>query len=112
MAMIWTEWKDEADFDPDEALRYREFAQQAAGAGVLAGGDSLHPSSAATTVRVREDMPQLIDGPFAETKEQLSGYFVLDCSDLDEALMWAARIPGASHGAVEVRPILDRDAMM
>jgi hypothetical protein len=112
MAMIWTQWQDEGDLDPDEALRYREFAQQAGAAGVLAAGDALHPSAAATTVRVRDDAPQLVDGPFAETKEQLSGYFVLDCTDLDEALGWAARIPGARHGAVEIRPILEMEAMM
>lgn len=112
MAMIWTEWKDGQDFDRQEALRYREFAGEAAEQGVLRGGDSLHHASDATTVRVRDDAPMLTDGPFAETKEQISGYFLLDCSDLDQALAWAARIPGARHGAVEVRPILDMDEMM
>jgi hypothetical protein len=112
MAMIWTEWKDAQDFDTQEALRYREFAHEAAEQGVLRGGDSLHHASAATTVRVRDHAAMLTDGPFAETKEQISGYFLLDCSDLDQALEWAARIPGARHGAVEVRPILDMDEMM
>lgn len=111
MAMIWTQWHEEGDIDPEEALRYRAFAADAAAAGVLAGGDALHPSSSATTLRVRDELPELIDGPFAETKEQLSGYFVLDCVDLDEALRWAARIPGARHGAVELRPILDMTRM-
>jgi hypothetical protein len=106
MAMIWTEWKDEG-FDPEEALRYREFAAQAAREGVLVGGDSLHHPSAATTVRVRDEHALLTDGPFAETKEQISGYFLLDCPDLDQAIAWARRIPGAHHGAIEVRPVLD-----
>ncbi len=112
LAMIWTEWKDEQEFDLQEAMRYREFAADAAEAGVLAGGDSLHHPSASTTVRVRDDQDLLTDGPFAETKEQITGYFVLDCSDLDHAIAWARRIPGARHGAIEVRPILEMDEMM
>jgi hypothetical protein len=68
--------------------------------------------SSATLVRVREGATLLTDGPFAETKEQLTGYFVLECDDLDQALELAARIPGALHGAIEVRPLLDMDAQM
>jgi hypothetical protein len=112
MAMIWTEWKDEQEPDADEAVRYREFAADAAREGVLAGGDALHHPSAATTVRVRDEQDLLTDGPFAETKEQISGYFLLDCADLDQAIAWASRIPGARHGAVEVRPILDMGELM
>jgi hypothetical protein len=112
LALIWKEWKDGQEVDLDEAMRYREFADEAAGAGVLAGGDSLHDPSSSTTVRVREDQDLLTDGPFAETKEQITGYFVFDCSDLDQAIAWALRIPGARDGAIEVRPILDMDEMM
>ena len=112
LAMIWTEWKDEQEFDVQEAMRYRAFAAEAASAGVLAGGDSLHHPSSSTTVRVRDDNNLLTDGPFAETKEQITGYFVLDCPDLDQAIAWARRIPGARHGAIEVRPILDMDEVM
>jgi hypothetical protein len=112
MAMVWTEWKDEQDFDAEEALRYREFAAHAARAGVLAGGDALHHSSAATTVRIRDDDALLTDGPFAETKEQISGYFIFDCPDLDQAISWARRIPGASRGAVELRPVLDMSEVL
>jgi hypothetical protein len=112
LAMIWTEWKDGQELDPEEAMRYREFAAEAAGAGVLAGGDALHHPSASTTVRVRDDDVLLTDGPFAETKEQITGYFVFDCADLDQAIAWARRIPGARHGAIEVRPILEMDEMM
>jgi hypothetical protein len=74
--------------------------------GVYAGGDALQPPSTATTVRVRNGKAELMDGPFAETKEQLSGYFMFDCANLDEAIRYAAMIPGASLGAVEVRPLL------
>ena len=112
LAMIWTEWKDEREFDLEEAMRYREFAAEAAAAGVLAAGDSLHHPSTSTTVRVRDEQDLLTDGPFAETKEQSTGYFVLDCPALDQAIAWARRIPGARHGAIEVRPILAMDEMM
>ena len=70
-----------------------------------------HPSSA-TVVRVRHEETLLTDGPFAETKEQLTGYFIFECDHLDQALAVAARIPGARHGAIEVRPLLDMDAQM
>lgn len=74
-------------------------------AGVIAGLNRLQPSSTATTVRVANGKSQVLDGPYADSKEQLGGYFLLDVPDLDAALSWAARCPGATHGAVEVRPI-------
>jgi hypothetical protein len=73
--------------------------------GALLGGEALQPSSTATTVRLRDGNLSTIDGPFAETKEQLGGYYLLECRDLDEAIELAGKIPGARHGAVEVRPI-------
>jgi hypothetical protein len=73
--------------------------------GVLQGGERLRPSADATTVRVRNGEVLTTDGPFAETKEQLGGYFLVDCKDLDEALELAAKNPGALNGAIEVRPI-------
>ena len=63
-------------------------------------------------MRVRDDQDLLTDGPFAETKEQITGYFVFECPDLDQAIAWARRIPGARHGAIEIRPILEMDEMM
>jgi hypothetical protein len=69
-------------------------------------GEALHPTTAATTVRVRNGETLTTDGPFAETKEQLGGFYLLDCKDLDEAIEYAAKIPGAAHGSVEVRPIV------
>jgi hypothetical protein len=74
-------------------------------AGVLRGQNRLQPSTAATTVRVVEGKSRVLDGPFADTKEQLGGYFLIEVPDLDAAISWAARCPGASHGVVEVRPI-------
>ena len=112
LATIWTIWKEEDEFDQTEGARYREFAGQAAGEGTLRGGEVLaHPSSA-TVIRVRHGEALLTDGPFAETKEQLTGYFIFECDNLDQALSLAARIPGARHGAVEVRPLLSMDAVM
>jgi hypothetical protein len=74
-------------------------------AGVAAGMDRLQGTAAATTVRVANGQTKVLDGPYAETKEQLGGYFIVDVPDLDAALSWAARCPGASHGVVEVRPV-------
>ena len=74
-------------------------------AGILRGGERLRPADAATTVRVREGKTEVLNGPFIETREQLGGYYLIDVADLDSALSWAARCPGASHGAVEVRPV-------
>ncbi len=75
--------------------------------GVLVGGDPLHPTSTATTVRVRDGEALLSDGPFAETHEQLAGYYLLECETLDQAVAAAARVPSARVGSVEVRPIRD-----
>ena len=88
---------------------YEAFSRAAADAGVLVGGEGLQPSSTATTVRMRDNETLTTDGPFAETREQLGGYYLLDCSDLDDAIGWAARIPDAAHGSVEVRPVMDYD---
>jgi hypothetical protein len=74
-------------------------------AGVIRGGDRLQPTSTATTVKVTDGKTQVLNGPYAETKEQLGGYFMIDVPDLDTALSWAARCPGAAHGTVEVRPL-------
>ncbi len=75
-------------------------------AGVLVSSDRLHQVEAATTVRVREGDAELTDGPFAATKEILGGYYVIACADLDEAVKWAAQVPIATEGSVEVRPIV------
>jgi hypothetical protein len=87
----------------------RAFRQRCAADGVLLAVDPLHTTETATTVRVRDGEALVTDGPFAETAEQLGGYFILDCKDLDEALSYAALCPLAAEGSVEVRPIMEVD---
>ncbi|HEY2179829.1 MAG TPA: YciI family protein [Caulobacteraceae bacterium] len=84
---------------------YAAFNEAIAKAGVAyQPGNRLQPSSAATTVRVAADKTAVLDGPYADTKEQLAGYFLIDAPDLDEAIAWAARCPSARYGAIEIRP--------
>jgi hypothetical protein len=85
--------------------RYADFMQEMGQRGVIEGGERLRDVSDATTVRVREGEVLTSDGPFAETKEQIGGYFIVNCKDLDEAVEIASKIPGAAHGTIEVRPI-------
>jgi hypothetical protein len=84
---------------------YMAYSKEMALAGVMKGGASLQPTHTATTVRVRNGKTTKTDGPFAETKEQLGGYYVIDAPNLDEALKWAAKCPGAKGGSIEVRPL-------
>ncbi len=88
---------------------YQGFGEVIEKAGVYRAGDALQPTMTATTVRVRNEEILTTDGPFAETKEQLGGFYILDCEDLDEALKYAAMIPDARSGSVEVRPIAEFD---
>ena len=74
-------------------------------AGVLVGSNRLRPTSTATTVRVADRKTQVLNGPYAETREQLGGYYLIEAPDLDVALSWASRCPGAAFGSIEVRPI-------
>ncbi len=85
---------------------FQAATQAMADAGILVDSGALQPSQAATTVRVRDGETQLSDGPFAEIKEQLGGYYILECEDLDTALRYAAMIPSAKYGSVEVRPLM------
>jgi hypothetical protein len=84
---------------------YSAYTEALAAAGVLKAGARLSPTSAATTVRIEGEKPVVLDGPYADSKEQLGGYYLIDVPDLDAALSWAARCPGAGHGIVEVRPL-------
>jgi hypothetical protein len=83
-----------------------EYTKAAAEAGILVAGAGLMPTSMATTVRKRDGKALTTDGPFAETKEQFGGFYVLDCKDLDDAIDWASRIPSVGTGSVEVRPAI------
>ncbi len=93
-----------ADMGPMIAA-YTAFSEAMVKAGVMGGEERLQPTATATTVCVRGGKTKVLDGPYADTKEQLGGDYLIDVPDLDAALHWAARCPGASHGAVEVRPI-------
>jgi hypothetical protein len=83
---------------------YMAYSEALAAAGVLKGSNRLQPAATSTTVRLVDGKAQVLDGPYADTKEQLGGYYLIDVPDLDAALAWAARCPGAGHGIVEVRP--------
>lgn len=95
---------------PPEAMKqviaaYGAYTQALKTAGVLVASDRLRPSSAATTVRITNAKTAVLNGPYAETREQLGGYYTIEVPDLDAAIAWAARCPGAAHGAIEVRPV-------
>ena len=113
-ALIYSPASSEGQGTPEDWARvmaeYNAFGEEAGAAGVMAGGEALEDTSTATTVHVEGGKGGTIvttDGPFAETKEVLGGFYLLSCSDLDEAISWAAKIPGAWHGKVEVRPVVD-----
>ena len=97
--------------ESDQAVIYQEYGQlreELVAKGKFLGGNQLAMTTVATTVRVRDGKRVVTDGPFAETKEQLGGYFLIDADDLDEAIAIAARIPSARNGTIEVRPIVVR----
>jgi hypothetical protein len=99
--------------DADERRRifgeFMDFIQEMESRGKYLGGNPLQPSSAASTLKVRDGKRLVTDGPFAETREQIGGYFLIDASDADEAMEIAAQIPSAKYGIVEIRPIMDLD---
>jgi hypothetical protein len=107
--MICTDETALPALSPDEVATmdaaYNAFGEEMGRRGVLKGGERLYPTTDATTVRVRDGEVLTSDGPFAETKEQIGGYYVIECDDLDQAIEVASKIPGAAHGSVEVRPI-------
>lgn len=88
---------------------YQAYTEALSKAGALRGSDRLGPSSSATTVRMTSGKPQVLDGPFIDSKEQFGGYFLIDVENLDAAIAWAARCPAADHGVVEVRPLWQMD---
>lgn len=113
-ALIYGPAETQGQGTPEENERvmneYNEFSQASAKAGVMIGGEALHETNTATTVHIpsgKGGEPVFTDGPFAETKEVLGGFYLLDVADLDEALKWAQQIPGAWYGRVEVRPVVE-----
>jgi hypothetical protein len=105
--LVAVEERDDLSAD-DAARQYAEFMafqEEMEARGVLVARERLRPSSSATTVRVRDEGLVVADGPFAETKEQIAGFYIIECADLDEAIEIASRNPGARHGTIEVRPV-------
>lgn len=111
MRYILLIYEDENNPPPDDAEMGQWFAYTDAlrGAGVHLAGDALHATESATTVRVKNGETVATDGPFAETREQLGGYYIIDVDDLDVAIEWAAKVPNAHKGSIEVRPIMEFD---
>ena len=111
MFLIYTEEGSEAQMAPTEreALlgEYFAFTKEARARGLYVDGDELKPTATATTLRPQSSQLVTTDGPYAETKEQLGGFFIWECKDRDEAIDWAAKIPGARHGSIEVRPVVN-----
>ena len=115
LLMLYSDYRLFAKFTPAEqeqgVAAYQAYTEALSKAGVLVGRNRLRPTTEATTVRLSANgKPQVLDGPYADSKEQLGGYYLIEVPDLDAAISWAARCPGASHGVVEVRPIWDMRA--
>ncbi|MDE2095056.1 MAG: YciI family protein [Burkholderiales bacterium] len=109
LLMIYASEADENAMPPDEIGKviqaYGAYTDALIAAGAMQAGERLRPSSDATSVRVRGGKTEVLNGPYAETREQLGGYYLIDVPDLDAALSWAARCPSSGHGTIEVRPI-------
>jgi len=112
LLLIYTEEQLEAspDLMAAEFEAYARFTNEVRDRGIYEAGEALRPTSTATTVRVRDGQTLTTDGPFAETKEALGGFYMVDATDLDDAIQLAAKIPGAKHGSIESRPILEDGA--
>ena len=110
MLLIYAEesgWESMSEDDRASAKEgYRTFTEELQAAGAMVAADRLQPTGNATTLRIRDGERLVTDGPFAETKEQLGGYYLIEADSLDEATEWAAKLPAAHHGTVEIRPIM------
>ncbi len=108
MLLIYLDENGLTEAERDQCYRESaQFAQQLSSSGHYRGAGPLHPTSTATSVRVRSGKRLVTDGPFAETREQLGGYFLIDVQDLDEAIGIAGKIPGGKWGTVEIRPVME-----
>ena len=106
-------YENESNGQPDEAemKQWFDYTDRLRESGCYLGGEALLPVATATTVRKKDGKVVTTDGPFAETKEQLGGFYMVDCKDLDEAIKWAGEIPNAHKGSIEVRPIMEFSAV-
>jgi len=104
-----------ADMSPEDMKRsmdaYEAFDRELKAAGAFVAGEGLEATGTATTVRLRDGEPLVTDGPFAETREHLGGFYVLECKDRDEAVSWALKVPDLAEGSVEIRPVIDYEAL-
>jgi hypothetical protein len=111
MLLIYSDekaWSGLSETEMKHAYKaYMDFTDEIAHSGCLRGGSELKPIATATTLQVRNGKTITTDGPYAETKEQLGGYYLIDVPSLDEALKWAAKCPGSHHGVIEVRPLME-----
>ncbi|WP_118184260.1 YciI family protein [Paraburkholderia phosphatilytica] len=109
LLMIYSQegaWEQMSDSERQQGVAaYQAYTESLRKADVLVGSNRLQNTSAATTVRLVDGKPQVLDGPYADSKEQLAGYYLIDVPNLDSAIAWASRCPGAGHGLMEVRPI-------
>jgi hypothetical protein len=112
MLLMYTSESEAPHFTPEEqqaiGKEWQTLLKEAKAAGVLLANNGLAPVTTATTVRIRESKALTVDGPFAETHEQLGGFLMLNCQDLDEAIQWATKVPHARYGSVEIRPLWDQ----
>ena len=110
ICLIYSREADDSAASPEQQKivmdEYYAFTKDVQESGAMVAGEALHPTNTATTVRVRDGKITTTDGPFAETKEQLGGYYVVEAKDLDAAIAIAAKIPGAKWGSIEVRPLM------
>ena len=113
LLLIYSDEKADANVSKEELEawmgEYRAYTDAMQKAGVMQAGEALQPTATATTVRVQNGKPVTTHGPFAETKEQLGGFYMVECNNLDEAIEWAAKCPGARVGSIEVRPVIEFD---
>jgi len=110
-ALLIYDTEESADQSEEQMGRWFAYTQELQQSGQMLAGEALQPIATATTVRVRDGKQVTMDGPFAETKEQLGGFYLVDCGNLDEAIAWAAKLPHVGHGSVEVRPLMEFDDM-
>ncbi|GAB4581505.1 MAG: YciI family protein [Anaerolineales bacterium] len=107
--LIYTSEAEEMSRSPEEQeavmAEYFAFTDEVRKAGKMLAGEALHPTTTAKTLSIRNGKLTVVDGPFAETKEQFGGYYIVETDTIEEALEWAAKIPGARHGRIEVRPV-------
>jgi hypothetical protein len=115
MLLLWDEEGQWADMSEEETAaemaRWEEYTNQIVAAGAMVSGEGLQPSATSKTLRIENGERVVTDGPFAESKEQLGGFYVIECGSVDEALDWAAKAPSADQGATEIRPVIPYEEM-